>query len=374
MVIQLDRFQDSCKKILGAVDTDSALKNVLYGYDALELEADGSILNLNVTNGEYYVSIGIPIDEDAHLRAVVDARLFLALISKITTKAVQIDVEGEALVVKANGTYKFPMKFDVDKLVELPKIPVGDVVTDFPMDASNLVGILNNNTRILADDKSNRPPLEKLYYMDQEGCITFTRSNCCVLSFTLPKPVKVLLTQKLVGLSKLLSDGEVIATLGSVDVGGSAQFRLNLRQGDLSITSILPSDPSLIGTIPVSIIRGKVNNVYPCSATFDRTYFLEALDRALLFDNKNSVNSGVGVFEFGEEGVSISSVGGAVAEEVGYMSSSISTDYRANLNIISLREILTTATADTFTMKFGDKRAVVIICGSVKNAMGEAIL
>ena len=71
MILQVEKFQDSCKKILGAVDTDSTLKNVAFGYDTLELEADGKTLNLNVTNGEYFVSIALPLDEEEQVVVVV---------------------------------------------------------------------------------------------------------------------------------------------------------------------------------------------------------------------------------------------------------------------------------------------------------------
>ena len=110
MILQTEKFQDSSKKILNAVDTDSALKNVASAYDTLELEASGKVLHLNATNGEYFVSISLPLDEEASIKAVVDAKLFLALISKITTKTVELTTTDSALVVKANGTYKFPLK------------------------------------------------------------------------------------------------------------------------------------------------------------------------------------------------------------------------------------------------------------------------
>ena len=42
-------------------------------------------------------------------------------------------------------------------------------------------------------------PIQRLYYMDERGAVTFT-SGACINNFTLEKPVKILLNNKLVKL------------------------------------------------------------------------------------------------------------------------------------------------------------------------------
>ena len=372
MILEVEKFKDSCKKVLGAVETDSSLKNVIYGYDTLELDFSDGSLKLNVTNGEYYASLTIGATGDESLRAVVDAKLFLTLVAKITTKEMEVFIEGNALVVKANGTYKFPLKYDMESLVVLPKIELGEKVTDFVIDSSILLSILGNNTGILADDKSNRPMLEKTYYLDQEGCITFTRTTACVYSFTLPQPIKVLMSQKFVRLFKLFHEGDVKVSIGIVDVGANVQTRMLLEQEGLSVISILPGDQNTVSSVPVQVIRGRAKGVYKYSATFDKAYFMEAVDRLLLFDGQNpSLSRGVGEFDFDGEGASIKIVAGNGNEYVPYVTSSVTEPYKARLDLVHLREVLASAQVGNFTMRFGDDTAVVIVCGSVINVIGQ---
>ena len=371
MILQVEKFQDSCKKILSAVDTDSALKNVIFGYDTIELKANGKTLELNVTNGEYFVSVMLPLEEEATLRAVVEAKLFLTLISKITTKTVELSTDDKSLVVKANGTYRFPLKFDVDKMVVLPKIDISNVTTEFTVDSAILNSILTNNSREI--DLDGIRAVQKLYYLDEVGCLTFTNSTACVNSFTLSQPIKIFLAPKVVKLFKLFSNGDVKLTLGYAEVGTMLQTRLALEQDNVLITSILPNEQNSISTVPVDAVRGRANKALDFNVCFDKKYFLEALDRILLFDT-TSLNKGVGVFEFGPESVKIFDARKNNSEVVAYVNSSINGTYTANLDLETIKSILSLYDTQVFSMKFGDNQAVVLSYGNIKNVLAQKAL
>ena len=269
----------------------------------MELEANGKALHLNVSNKEYYVSISLPLEEEATLRAVVDAKLFLALISKVTTKTIELTTTDVALVVKANGTYKFPLKYDVDSMVVLPKILVSNPTSNFVVSGVTLNSILANNSREINPDSTK--DVQKLYYLDQEGCITFTNSSACVNSFTLVTSTKMLLTPKLVKLFKLFKDGDVKVTVGFEDVGGIAQMRVLFERGDVTITAILTNDQDKFNKVPATLIRTRANKAFNFSVVFDKKEFVEALDRLLLFDTTNNLNKGLGIFDFNYDSVTI---------------------------------------------------------------------
>lgn len=368
MILSTEKFQDSCKKILSAVDTDSALKNVIFGYDTIELSAHDKTLELNVSNGEYFVSVRLPLEEDATLRAVVEAKLFLTLISKITTKTVELTTDDKALIVKANGTYKFPLKFDVDSMVVLPKITIDNPTTEFTVDASILQSILTNNSREI--DLEGIRPIQKLYYLDENGCLTFTNSSACVNNFTLSQAIKVLLTPKVVKLFKLFSSGDVNLILGYAEVGTVLQTRVSLSQNNVMITSILPNEQNNISSVPVDAIRGRANKVLDYSVSFDKKYFLEALDRILLFDT-NSMNKGIGVFEFTNDSVKIYDARKNQSEVVAYVNSTISDTYTANLDLETIKSVLSLYDTQVFSMKFGDNQAVVLSYGNIKNVLSQ---
>ena len=372
MTLNTEKFQDLCKKILSAVDTDSALKNVIFGYDTVELYAHEKTLELNVTNGEYFVSVMLPLEEEASMRAVIEAKLFLTLISKITTKTVELTTDDKSLIVKANGTYKFPLKFDVDSMVVLPKIAISNPTTEFTVDASILSSILTNNSREI--DLDGIRPIQKLYYLDEQGCLTFTNSTACVNNFTLSQAIKVLLTPKVVKLFKLFSSGDVKLTLGYEEVGTVLQTRLSLAQNNVMITSILPNEQNSIASVPVSAIRGRANKSLEYSVSFDKKYFLEALDRILLFDTPNSMNKGVGVFEFGEDSVKIYDARKNNSEVVAYVNSSITGTYSANLDLETIKSMLSLYDTQVFSMKFGDNQAVVLSYGNIKNVLSQKVI
>lgn len=129
MIINTNILQGVCKQILDAVDTSAGVQDIVN--ETLELETVEKKLYLNVTNKEYYVSVAIDLDDEVKdFKAVVEAQLFLSLIAKITTKEVELIVDDNTtLIVKGNGTYKLPMIYDIDDLVELPKIEIHNVTS-----------------------------------------------------------------------------------------------------------------------------------------------------------------------------------------------------------------------------------------------------
>lgn len=378
MILQVEKFQEQCKKILGAVDTDSALKNTTFGYDTLELEANGKALHLNVSNKEYYVSISLPLEEEATLRAVVDAKLFLALISKVTTKTIELTTTDVALVVKANGTYKFPLKYDVDSMVVLPKILVSNPTSNFVVSGVTLNSILANNSREINLDSTKE--VQKLYYLDQEGCITFTNSSACVNSFTLVTSTKMLLTPKLVKLFKLFKDGDVKVTVGFEDVGGIAQMRVLFEQGDVTITAILTNDQDKFNKVPATLIRTRANKAFNFSVVFDKKEFVEALDRLLLFDTTNNLNKGLGIFDFNYDSVTIKDAKAINSETIAYASVLTTCDsedamkYTANFDLEVIKDILSNLDVQTFTLSYGDNQVAVLTGGNVRNVITQKVI
>lgn len=375
MILQVEKFQEACKYIAGAVDTDSALKNLAF-VDAVELVANGKELNLNVANGEYFVTVTLPLEDESSMRAVVDAKLFLALISKITTKTVELNTVDNALVVKANGTYKFPLKFDVDSMINLPRIEINNPTSTFVVNGDTLVSILDNNTREvnpLASVKKCR-----YFYLDNEGCVTCSStSSACVNNFSLATSVKLMLTLKLVKLFKLFKSGDVNVTLGFEDVGGVAQTRVKFEQEGVVVTSILQNDQALISSVPAAAIRGIANRVYENVISFDKKEFIDAIDRLLLLDTTTSLNKGLAVFQFDETSVTIydhRKVNTKVEvnnEVLAYASGTVNEPCTFNLDLIKIREILMTNDAQVFNLCFGNTKAVTIAFSDVRNILSQ---
>ena len=102
--------------------------------------------------------------------------------------------------------------FDNNEMLTLPPITILNKTLDMNISGEILNSILQYNSKELVKT-SIAKPIQKLYYLDQEGCITFT-TGACVNNFVLEKPVKILLNNRLVKLFKLFKNSLVKFTLG----------------------------------------------------------------------------------------------------------------------------------------------------------------
>ena len=283
MFLKVKELQDAGKKILNALDNE--IQTTVS--DTLELNCVGKKLYLNVTNQEYYVSVALDLDVEDNFRFVVDAKLFLALISKITTTDIELTQNGNALEISANGKYKIPLIYDSlsqnKGLIELPKIIINNKTLEFDIDGAILSDILNyNSTEVSTDNKVRQ--VQRMYYIDEQGCITFT-SGACVNSFTLPKPVKLLLPSKLVKLFKLFKKETVHFSLGYDALqNGMIQSKVSFESASTSITAIILGDPAILNTVPVTAIRERASKQYDYSMDIQKQAMVDAIGRLMLFN------------------------------------------------------------------------------------------
>lgn len=297
MIIQTKELQEACKKVLLALDTDSASKFTSFGYDSVEIDANKGSLAMNVSNGTYYTRVIIPCGE-GKVHAVVDGKRFLSLIAKVTVDAIELESGDASLVVKANGKYAFPFKYDNEGNASLPPLPVGEVTSSFPIDGSVLIGISKDNSKELAKRKATRPS-QNLYYIDGSGCITWTNSTACLSLFNLKEDVSFFLTQKVAKMLSLFVPGEVLFSLGHVQVGKMTQTRVSFEQAGVSVVAAVPAGDDLLSSVPKTAIRSGATKDYASKATFDVKVLSEALGRLSIFDDSNSV--GYVTFTFGKD-------------------------------------------------------------------------
>ncbi len=366
MILKVKELQDACKCILEAVDTTTNL--VLN--ETLELEAKDGVLNLSVTNGEYFVTIKLNMETNDNFIATVNAKLFLSLIAKITTNDVEITCDNNILYVKANGSYKLPMIFDNDKLLKLNPIVINNVTNTFNIPSSVLLSILNFNSKQMLTGSVSRP-VQKLYYVDEKGCITFT-SGATVNTFSLAQPVRLLLNEKLVKLFKLFAKSDDVSfSLGYDEVGANLQQKIKLETPSISVSSILVSDNSMLKSVPVEAVRGRANNTYPFSVNINKNELNEAIDRLLIFSNSGNVSSFCVRFKFSETSVALSSLDNKNEESIKYVNSSLNSQYETLMNIKEIKTIIDNCQEQDLLLEFGNQEAVVIARGNVKNVIPE---
>lgn len=370
MIIRAEELKDVCSKILSAVDnTDSTVIT-----ETLELKAEGNVFEVAVTNREYFVEVKLPIDEDEILHATVNANLFLKLISQITTDTIELTTTDKTLIVKGNGIYKIPLIFDGEELLCLPRIDIENVTTDFEIPSEILVSLITYNGKEFAKGQMTKPNVQKCYYVDESGAITFT-TGACVNNFTLEKPVRMLLNAKLVKLFKLFKGETVKFSMGYDPISDEIiQTKVRFEGNNVTITAILSCDDSLISSVPAKAIRARAQQTYPHSVVIEKNSILQAINRLTLF---NSVDTTFAktylIFEFEKDSATIYDANHFNKETIYYNNSDtgIADKYTLLLNVNDLKLTLDTCDEEYLTLSFGDHTAVVISRKNIKNVLAE---
>lgn len=375
MILKTKKLQEVCSKILPAVES-SELSSIL---DTLQLKTVDKVLCLSVTNKEYFVEVKLDITDEVDFHATVSANLFLKLVSQLTAEDIELTVSDNVLNVRANGSYKIPLIFEGDNLMELPVISISNVVKEFDIPSGILNSILNYNTKELDKGTISRP-IQKFFYVDEKGAITFT-TGACVNRFELAEPVKILLNKRLVKLFKLFQDCSVHFKLAYDAVEGSSdiiQTKVQFAASDIVITSILSCDDSMLSQIPVNAIRGRADNIYPYSVVLSKNDLMATLGRLMLFTSSSSeidLKQNI-MFVFGPDNVTVSDIKGDNKEVLKYLNkeSGIVEEYKANLDTMDLKLTLDTCVEPSITLSFGDGNAFILSRGSIKNVIPEVVI
>lgn len=366
MIIESEKLKDVSQKILTAVDSNEL--SVLT--ETLELKTLGNFLFMNVTNKEYFASVKLSLNSPEPFHATVNANLFLKLIAQITTKDIELNINDNALIVKGNGTYKIPLIYDNGNLLELPEIEIKNKVKEFSISSDILSSILAYNSKELLRGTISRP-VQKLYYIDEQGAITFT-SGACVNSFNLPEPVKILLNNRLVRLFKLFNKCEVKFTLGYDALSDDIiQTKVSFETDSIKLTAIISCDDTLLNSVPVSSIRGRANNLYDYSIILNKNELLQTLNRLILFTSAKNTLKPYSLFKFDLDHVTIWDSDKDNHEDLNYIGTNMPSVYEATLDIVDLKAVLDTCDEQDITINFGNHQAVVISRGNIKNIIPE---
>lgn len=366
MILQTEKFKNICSIISTATESENIADKFV---GTLELVAENKILYLNVTNREYYISVKFDLDTEEKFHATVEANLFLKLINAITTSELELTVTNNYMLIKANGTYKIPLIYINEELMKLPKIEINNKTVKMNIDGDKLYSILQYNSKELAKTNISQP-IQKFYYLDSMGCVTFT-SGACVNSFVLEDQIKVLLNQKVVKLFKLFANEDVDFTLGYDEENNIILTKIRLETKNISLTAITPSTDELLNQIPVEVIRNTAFKEYPNKAVLNTESFLEAINRLMLFNSRTTLPYAEFTCSSRDITIKLEDNIETLTIENG---SNISEDYKFLCNLNSLKPILSTCEEQYLTMNYGDSSAICLVRQNIRNVVPEAMI
>lgn len=372
MLLNTKEFKNICNIILNAVD-GSELSNLT---ETLELKTEGKTLKLATTNKEYYASVTFPLEHEETFHASVNANLFLKLIGAITSETIEMNIQGTVLHIKANGNYKLPIIMENDAVLELPLITIENKTLEMNIASSILDSIVTHNSKQLALG-SVAKPVQKMFYLDHKGCLTFT-TGACVNSFELEKPFALLLNSRLVNLFKLFKNTVVKFTLGYDAISETiTQTKVSFETDNIVLTAITGSDDKLLSQVPVEAIRGRANKAYDNVVVLNVTAVTEAINRLLLFSagygSKENLKP-YSLFEFGADKVVIHDTKKENTEVLAYQNGTALTNvYSMILDLVEFKKVLDSSTEQYITLNFGDEKACVLTRGAIKNVLPEVV-
>ena len=370
MIIRTELLQDSCAKILNAVDS-----NVLSAVtETLEISAANNVFTMAVTNREYFVEIKMDIEVSDTFHATVNANLFLKLVAKVTSETIELTTDGNSLHIKCNGDYKIPLIYDGDSLLELPRINIQNVNEVLDVDSNILRSIVNYNSKELQKGTISKP-IQRLYYIDDKGAVTFT-TGACINTFSVDMKSKLLLNDKLVKLFRLFKDTKVKMTIGHNPINEDTVATVVMFEApNISISAVLSCDDSMVVHFPVDGIRGRAEFVYPHTITVNKDLVTQAIDRLMLFSqatSKADLSLSIIKLEFTNNSVCVSDRMGINREEIPYSKPVEGVEnYVALIDSSDLTKTLLSCTNQVVTVNFGNNLAFVVAEGVIKWVIPE---
>ena len=363
MILHIKDAKEIFSKIGSAVDTSDTISAVS---QSLEMSAKGKVFTINVTNKEYYVQYKTELDNEEYFQATVNASLLLKLIPMITTETVEFVLQDNVLVVKGNGVYTIPIIYNGAEPLKLPEIKVDNYNTEFEISTATLQSILDYNAKELKKGTISRPE-QKMFYLDSEGAITYT-TGACVNMFNIDKPIKVLLSSKVVNLFKLFDSNTVKVRLSKeIREDGLTENKIAFITDNLCVYAYLNNDETLLERVPVTNIRGRATKEYPYQAIINKENILQAINRLLVFVKDNMKLSKF-VFDF--DRLTIYDTSGKSYETVPLERNctgiSSGESYSVYISLDTFKTTLETCFGDTFEFNFGDKKAVTVVRGPGK--------
>lgn len=374
MILKTKTFQEAANKILVAVGLDRSAAN-------LELAAKDTALYLRVTNREYYVAVKFELESPTEFRAVVDANLFLNLISGINTEDFELTIKDTHVAVKAGkSSYKVAMIYENDQLMKLPviKLDAEQVTINMPVTQDILMSILNvNGKEVQKAKKLDVNELQRYYYVDETGCFTFT-TGACVNSFTLEKPIKLLLTDKVVKLFKLFNSDVWLSYGHLVNADNSLQPIVVFQTEDVYVATRLLNDETCIHKIkaPCDAMKNLIKETYDHNLVLSASDLSAAIGRLLMFHKNSSAKADLSfvpaTVAFNAADFTISDVSGDNVEVITIENgSSTPGEYTMGVNLIDLKSVLDSCKNEHITMNCGNKKSIIINRGTISNVIAE---
>lgn len=280
----------------------------------------------------------------------VEAEKFTKLVSKITSSEIELNINDDSLVVKANGVYKLPIIMDEEGIVEFPQNKEV-VINSGEVKLTSVLSAYNINRNALA--KTLDQPCLTGYYCGEKVIstdsvvITFNNFSMFGKDFE-----PMLISPQMMYLLTLNNEENI-------------KFGVDGDNLVFSTSNIEIRGPKLSGIedYPIDAINEYLNVNFESKCKISKQLLLDVLDRLSLFISQYDKNGAY--FTFGRKGLKIYSKKDSSVETVNYIESDNFTSFTCLVDIVMFKEQLQACPEDTITIWYGNENALKIETGNI---------
>jgi hypothetical protein len=272
------------------------------------------------------------------------------------------------------------MIYDNDELMKLPiiKLEPEQVTVQMPVANDILMSILNVNAReIQKAKKLDVNELQRYYYVDETGCFTFT-TGACINAFTLEKPIKLLLTDKVVKLFKLFSADVWLSYGHLVNTDNTLQPVVTFQTDEVYVAIRILTDEDCVRRVkaPCEAMKALIKETYDHNLVLSASELSAAIARLLMFHKNSSAKADLSFVpanvEFTDTDFTISDFSGDNIEAITIENGSTTPGgYSMGVNLIDLKAVLDSCKNEHITLNCGNKKSIIICRGNISNVIAE---
>ena len=328
----------------------------------MELSVESNVFYIKTTNNSYFLTLNIRNVECESFHAVVSAKFFAQLISKITTQSVCLSVEENKLVVEGNGTYNLELRFGSgDSVIKFPTQEFNSDVETIHLDSLQLKNILSLNKSCKSKGRESGQYYD--YYMDDQRVLTMSDDRACLNKVKVFN-TSVLVTPELFDLVPLVSDLNGVNIQSNIkNIDGVNQVIMLFTSEWGSLYGVSDTQFGVEEFMADRIVEA-MSDKLPHEATINRTLLLNALDRICLFTQIFGNN--VVEINLNNEGIILKSHISNSVESIKFIQPIANVEpITAKIDGESLKEVINSCTKEDLTLNFGNDKDLYINCDNV---------
>jgi len=343
-------FQEMVGKAIKGASCDKMIP--LTSLMAIELK--NKQLKLITTDASNYLYILQKDVEGDDFYVVVQAEQFSKLISKLTSENVVLELDGQILTIKANGSYKIELPLDENgELIKYPD-PVsikGKPFTEIKL--ATIKTILNTCKASLAITMEE--PVYTGYYVADRVVTTDTFKMCGLNTQIFEEPT--LISPELMNLLDIMTEEKISV----------------YKQGD-DILQFVSKDCIIYGhtmegveDFEIGVISEMLDEKFKSRCKVDKTAILSLLDRISLF--VGAYDDKAIVLTFTKEGIDVSSKQSDGVESITYLESKGFKAFTCKVDITMLVQQIKANESESIQIEYGNDRSLKIVDGDVTQVL-----